>query len=125
VYNTTEFNIGTNTNLGYDNTSLYLPVGVWLVSFEIQLAEAASNGFSVFFFGGPLPGNAAFNMRSNAAQSNDQGVGGCGHGSALTYSSDPTTPIQCGVSFSPANLATTYVVTYVALSAIKVSDYFI
>lgn len=125
TFNATEFNIGTNTNLGYDNTSLYLPVGIWLLTFEIQLVEAASNSFTVFFFGGPITSQIAFNMRSNAVQSNDQGVGGTGHGSTLTSSSDPTTPIRCGVSFSPNNLATTYTIKYMALSAIKVSDYFL
>jgi len=125
TFNTTEFNIGSNTNLGYDNRALYLPVGIWLTTFEIRLVEAASNYFSVFFFGGPTFGKVAFDMRSNAVQSNDEGVGGCGHASALTYSSDPTAPIRCGLSFFPNNLATTYVIEYMALSAIKVSDYFI
>lgn len=124
VFNATEFNIGTNTNLGYDTRSLYLPVGIWLLAFEIQLVEAASNYFSVFFFGGPTVGQIAFNMRSNPSQSNDQGVGGTGHGTALTYSTDPTTPIQFAFTFSPNNLATTYTIKYMAMSAIKVSDYF-
>jgi hypothetical protein len=120
TYNATEFNIGTDTNLGYDNTSLYLPVGIWLTTFEIRLAEAASNYFSVFG-GSPRIGT---NLRSNAAQANDDGTGGTGHFSGVTISTDPTTPLQYGVSFTPNNLATTYTIKYVALSAIKVSDYF-
>lgn len=124
TFNTTEFNIGTDTNLGYDNTSLYLPAGIWLVTFEIQLAEAASNGILLSLSGGPISGQIFDNMRSNAVQSNDQGVGGCGHVSVLTYSTDPTTPIQMSAGFSPVNTATTYTITYMALSAIKVSDYF-
>jgi len=125
VFNATEFNVGTDTNLGYDNTSLYLPVGIWLVTFEIRLTEAASNYLSLFAFGtGPAIGEPAVNFRSNAVQTNDLGVGGCGHMSMLTYSTDPTTPIQYGMTMFPNNLATTYVIQYMALSAIKVSDYF-
>lgn len=125
AYNATEFNIGTSTNLGYDNTSLYLPSGIWLVTYEIRLAEAASNYIQISFFGtGPNVGEVVVDIRSNAAQANDQGVGGCGHVSALTYSTDPTTPIQFGVSFLANNPATTYTVQYMALSAIKISDYF-
>jgi hypothetical protein len=124
TFNTTEFNIGTDTNLGYDNDQIYLPVGIWLLAFEIQLAEATTNYMTISFNGGPTPGRVEFDMRSNAAQLNDQGVGGCGHGSSLTYSTDPTTPIQVSVSIFPNNTATTYTVKYMALSAIKISDYF-
>jgi hypothetical protein len=123
TFSATEFNIGTDTNLGYDNTSLYLPVGIWLTTFEIKFAEAASNYFGAFAFGGS-PGNPGINLRSNAAQSNDDGTGGTGHLSAVTVSTDPTTPIKYGVSLLPNNLATTYTIKYMALSAIKVSDYF-
>jgi hypothetical protein len=89
VYSATEFNIGTPTNLGYDNGSLYLPVGVWLITFEIQLLEAASNSIQIGFFGGPLVGQLPVYMRSNAAQLNDDGVGGTAHITALTYATDP------------------------------------
>jgi len=124
TYSATEFNVGTPTNLGYNNTSIYLPVGIWLLTFEIQLAEAPSNYIGLLFFGGPISGQLETDMRSNAAQANDQGVGGTGHLSALTYCTDPTTPVQISVSFFAANTATTYTVKYMALSAIKVSDYF-
>ncbi len=123
TYNTTEFNVGTTTNLGFDNTALYLPVGVWLATFEIQLAEAASNAISVFFSGGAV-GASSILMRTNPVQSNDSGVGGCGHVSMLVYSTDPTVSVVCSASLSPNNLATTYTIRYMALSAIKVSDYF-
>lgn len=125
VFNNTEFNVGTNTNLGYNNGVIYLPVGIWMVTFEIQLVQAASNGIQSIMFGGGLLGNVNINMRSNAAQSNDNGVGGTGHGSALSYSLDPTTPVQCGVGFFPTNNAVAYTIKYMALSAIKVSDYFV
>lgn len=124
TYTATEFNIGTDTNLGYDNTAIYLPVGIWLVTYEIQLVEAASNFITIGIFGGPSIGQVDIDMRSNAVQTNDQGVGGCGHVSVITYSVDPTTPIQIGVSFFANNTATTYTVRYMALSAIKISDYF-
>lgn len=124
TFNATEFNVATDTNLGYDNTAIYLPVGIWLVTFEIRLAVAASNYLLLLPFGGPTAGQVAVDFRSNAAQNNDDDVGGTGHLSALTYSTDPTTPIRYGISLSPANLATTYVIQYMALSAIKISDYF-
>lgn len=125
IYNATEFNIGTNTNLGYDNTSLYLPVGVWLVTFEIQLSESASNQILLTLSGtGPLVGQPFVDIRSNPLQSNDQGIGGTGHVAALTYSTDPAVPIQVLATFNAINNATTYPVKYMALSAIKISDYF-
>lgn len=124
VYSSTEFNIGTDTNLGFDSQAVYLPVGIWLVTFEIQLAEAGANSMQIGFFGtGPAVGEPDIYMRSNPVQLNDLGVGGCGHMSALTYSTDPTTPIRVAVLFS-TSLSTTYTVNYMALSAIKISDYF-
>lgn len=124
-FNATEFNVGTDTNLGYDNSSLYLPVGIWFVGFEIRLANAVSNYLTLFpFGGGPAFGEPVVPFRSNASQANDQGVGGCGHFTALTYSTDPTTPIRYAINLSPNNPATTYTVQYMALSAVKVSDYF-
>ena len=124
TYNATEFNVGTTTNLGYDNTSVYLPAGVWLCTFEMQLVEAASNYLTVIFFGGLLIGQPFVTIRSNPVQANDQGVGGCAHVAAMTYSTDPTTPMQFGVNIAWNNLATTYTIKYMALSAIKISDYF-
>jgi hypothetical protein len=125
VFNATEFNVGTDTNLGYDNTSLYLPVGYWLVTFEIKLVEAASNFLLLLpFGGGPTSGEPIIDFRSNASQSNDQGVGGTGHFSALTLSTDPTTPIRYAITLSANNPATTYTIQYMALSAVKISDYF-
>lgn len=124
TYSTTEFNVGTSTNLSYDNTAIYLPTGIWLITFEIQLAEAPSDYINVFFQGGSLYAQIDITMRSNAAQSNDQGVGGCGHASALTVSTDPTRPIVFQAVFEANNSATTYNITYMALTAIKISDYF-
>lgn len=126
TFNATEFNVGTDTNLGYDNTAIYLPVGIWMVSFEIQLAEAASDYIFVTPFStGPSIGTPAIEIRSNANQANDQGVGGTGHMSSLTYSTDPTTPLQYAVGLLANNGATTYTIKYMALSAIKISDYFV
>jgi hypothetical protein len=124
TYNATEFNVGTDTNLGFDNAAIYLPVGIWLIAFEIRLAAAASDYLLLLPFGGPASGQNAIDFRSNPTQNNNDGVGGTGHLSALTFSTDPTTPIRYGVSLSPNNLATTYTIQYVALSAVKVSDYF-
>jgi hypothetical protein len=124
TYNTTEFNVGTNTNLSYDNTVLYLPTGVWLITFELKLAEQTTNFYTIDLFGGPIIGQPFVTARSNGAQVNDEGVGGTGHASALTYSTDPTTPIRIGATIFWNNLATTYTINYMALSAIKISDYF-
>lgn len=123
TYGATEFNVGTSTDLGYNNRALSLPVGIWLVTFEIQLVEAVSDFFQVEIFGGN-PGPIDIDVRSNAVQANDQGVGGTGHGSMLTTSTDPTTPVQVVAVMVPNNTNTTYTVTYMALSAIKISDYF-
>jgi hypothetical protein len=120
----TEFNIDTDTNLGYDFTALYLPVGIWSCHFEIQMQEAASNGIQLNFFGNaPLVSRVAIGMRSNPVQLNDQGVGGTAHMSTLVISSDPTSPVRLGVLFT-TSLSTTYIVQYMALTAFKISDYF-
>lgn len=123
TFGATEFNVGTPTDLGYNNKVLSLPVGIWLVTFEIQLVEAASDYFQIELFGGN-PGPIDIDVRSNAVQANDQGVGGTGHGSFMTTSTDPTTPVQVQAIMVPNNTNTTYTVTYMALSAIKISDYF-
>jgi len=124
TYNATEFNVGTPTNLGYDSTSIYLPSGIWMATFEIRLVEAASNFIVISIDGGPSISDVFVDMRSNASQNNDQGVGGTGHISVLAYSTDPVTPLQLSASFDANNAATTYTVSYMALSAIKISDYF-
>lgn len=124
TFSAVEFNVGTDTNLGYDNTSLYLPIGIWLLTFEIRLAGAASNFIQLSFSGGPSVGQIVTDMRSNPNASNDAGTGGTAHVSALTYSTDPTTPIKISMAFFANNSATTYTVQYMALSAIKISDYF-
>jgi hypothetical protein len=124
TFASTEFNIGTPTNLGYNTQALYLPVGIWLITFEIQLGEAASSSFLAQIFGGPNFGNTETDLRSNPVQLNDQGVGGCGHLSSLTYVTDPTTPNQYGVNLFAAG-TNVYTIKYVALSAMKISDYFL
>lgn len=124
-YIATEFNVGTPTNLGYDNTGIYLPVGIWAVAFELQLAEAASDYILANINGDGVSGTVFADMRSNAIQTNDRGVGGCLHMSKLVISTDPTTPVKYSVTLSPNNIATTYTATYAALSAIKISDYFV
>lgn len=123
-FGATEYNVGTPTNLAYDNTAIYLGVGIWLVTFEIQLSEAASDWIGVNFNGDSASGNVFVNMRSNASQTNDQGVGGAEHVSKLAIVTDPTTPVRYSVTLTPNNVATTYTATYTALSAIKISDYF-
>jgi hypothetical protein len=124
-FTTTEFNVGTPTDLGQDAQALYLPVGIWLTFFEIQLAEAASQsgGIATTDSSGPSAGKTNGKMRSNPAQSLDFGMGGSGHISALTYSTDPVNPVRYTAFFNMSGSAT-YTVKYMALSAIKISDYF-
>lgn len=123
-YTATEFNIGTPTNLGYNPNVIYLPQGVWFISFEMVLANAGSSYLTGFFTGGPSVGQVETEMRASLSQSNDQGVGGTCHASTVTYSTDPVTPIQIGFTLNPNILTTTYTAKYAALSAIKISDYF-
>lgn len=123
-FSATEFNVGTPTNLGYNPQSVYLPVGIWMLTFEILLAEAASSSFLAQFFGGPNFGRTETELRSNPVQLNDAGVGGCGHLSSLTYVTDPSLPNQYGVNLFAAG-ANVYTIKYMALSAIKISDYFL
>jgi hypothetical protein len=119
TYNTAEFNIGTSTNLAYDNAAVYLPVGIWLATFEMQLVQAASDSMELHLFGGAT---AAFdNIRSNPSHSGDAGIGGSAHMSTTIVSTDPTTPKRVGVQFFPNS---SYTARYMALSAVKVSDYF-
>lgn len=122
VFNAVEFNISTPTNLGYNPQALYLPVGIWLVTFEARLTSPSANSLQVQIFGGPTTMYSY--MRPWPTQTNDQGVSGTIHVSMLTYVTDPTTPNQYGVTIFPTNTATTESISYMALSAIKVSDYF-
>lgn len=124
TYNATEYNVGTPTNLAYDNTGIYLPVGIWLVTFEMRLAEAASDYLLLTLNAESGYGSVAVDMRSNASQTNDAGTGGTVHTSKQVVVTDPTTPVKCSVTLSPNNTATTYTAREVALSAIKISDYF-
>lgn len=126
TYAATEFNIGTPTDLGSDNAAVYLPVGIWLATFEIQLVEAASAFGQISSTGstGPTSGWVNIGMRSNAVHLNDNGVGGTSHFSATVYSTDPTTPVRYLVNFNVGASSTVYTITYVALSAVKISDYF-
>lgn len=124
-YIATEFNVGTPTNLGYDNQSLYLGVGIWMITYELQLKEAASDYILAnFVVSNANAGDVFAEMRSNPSVSNDQGVGGTLHMSRMATNSDPTTSLKVSVVLSPNNIATTYTGTYTALSAIKISDYF-
>lgn len=123
VFSATEYNIGTPTNLAQDSSGIYLSAGIWMVTFEIQLNNAASNDFAISFTS-TSAGNARLNMRSNAAQSNDDGVGGTGHASYLAVSLDPTTAQRITASISPSSGSVVYTAAYMSLSAIKVSDYF-
>lgn len=126
TYDTTEFNISTPTNLGYDNTAISLPVGIWMVTFEIQLAEAVSTFIQVdsVATAGSTSTQTIYDMRSNAAHLNDLSVGGCGHFSALVVSADPANPVRYTLTFSPG-IGGAYTISYMALSAIKISDYFL
>lgn len=121
-FNALEFNIGTTTNLGYNAQTIALPVGVWLLTLEIRLTSPSANSLQVQIYGGQ--GGTLTYMRPWPSQSNDQGVSGTIHLSTLAYVSDPTTPSQYGVTIFPTNTATTESISYMALSALKVSDYF-
>jgi len=120
-FNATEYNIGTPTNLSYDSGAIYLPVGIWMATYELRMAEATSDWLWASFSNNP---GLTVNVRSNPTKLNSDGTGGTGHLSELVVSSDPTTPLRLGVGFLFNNSATTYTFLYQALSAIKVSDYF-
>lgn len=120
----TEFNVNTPTNLAYDAFNIYLGTGVWIVSYEMQLSEAASDYLQVAINDTGSLGGVEIDMRSNPSQANDAGVGGCAHLSKMVISTDPATPVKCSVTLFPNSSTVTYVATYAALSAIKVSDYF-
>lgn len=122
TYNATEFNVGTPTNLGYDVQGIYLPVGIWLVTYEIQLVEAASDYLLMNFNADSANSSVFADMRSNPSQSNDQGVGGTGHMSKLVIVTNPAVAQKVSVSLTLNS--SPYTATYTALSAIKISDYF-
>lgn len=123
AYSATEFNVNTPTNLGYDNVNVYLPVGIWLVTFEMRLAEAASDSL-LANFNDIGPGIVYTDMRSNPSQSNDADTGGTVHMSKVIVSTDPATPTTCSVTISPNSSTVVYNARYAALSAVKISDYF-
>ena len=126
TFDTTEFNIGTPTNLSYDNQALYLPSGIWLVTFEIELKEAASTVIQISSTGsgGPFAGTVLVDMRSNPTHNNSGQRGGTGHVSALTYSFDPVNAVRYSFTLSPAT-GLQYSAWYMAMSAYKISDFFL
>lgn len=116
-----EFNVGTPTDLGLDATSIYLGVGIWMVTYELALSPAASDWLWAQING---PANANIvSMRSNPAHTGAD-AGGTVHLTAPVIVTDPTTPTRCSIALTLNNTAATYVATYMALSAIKISDYF-
>jgi len=122
-FDTAEFNIGTTTNLSYDNQNIYLPSGVWLVTAEIKMVPA---GFNTLYFelnGGPFAGQSEISIHSNATQGT-LGVGGTGHLSSLTWVTSPTMPNTYSLGLGSFVTQSTYTITYAALSAIKISDYY-
>jgi len=119
-----EFNVGTPTDLGLDSRGIYLPVGIWLVTYEMHLSPATSDWlWATINAQSTLNGNIV-TMRSNPSHTGDSGVGGTVHVSVPVIVTDPVNPQRCTVSLTPNNIATTYTATYAALSAIKISDYF-
>jgi hypothetical protein len=116
-----EFNVGTPTDLGLDATSIYLGVGIWMVTYELMLNVAASDWLWAQING---PSNANIvTMRSNPAHTGAD-AGGTVHMSAPVIVTDPTTPTRCSIALTLNNTAAAYVAAYMALSAIKISDYF-
>lgn len=122
TFGATEFNIGTPTNLGYNNQAIYLPVGIWLITFEARFSSPSANSVQFEITGGP--NDIQTYSRPWPTQANDQGVNGTGRVSTLTYVTDPAVPIAFSVVVFPTNVATTETISYMALSAIKISDYF-
>lgn len=116
-----EFNVGTPTDLGIDAASLRLGVGIWMVTFEAQFAVAASDWLWAQING--VNDEGTVSMRSNPAHTGAD-AGGTVHMSAPVLVTDPTTPKLIGAGFFLNNTAAVYVASYMALSAIKISDYF-
>lgn len=126
TFNTVEYNIGTPTNLAYDNRQIYLPSGIWLLLFEAQFVEAATDTVWANIGGtGLFNTGIAAAFRSNPNHTGDRGVGGSVHGSTMVYSADPTTPAKASVSLTTPSTSNSYTATYAALTAIKISDYFV
>lgn len=116
-FTTLEFNTGTLTDLSLDPTKINLPSGVWVVTGEIRTAEQASD--NAFF---QVTSVANARIRSNPAQSNDQGVGGTGHVAGIM---DVGTGSVSGYSMSAFWASgVAYTIVYAALTAIKISDDF-
>jgi len=127
-FSATEFNVGTGTNLGLDAQSLYLPIGIWLVTFEVEMANSSPTDYGVMgISGGAANVSNVFNfLRIPTGQLNDDGSGGTGHISTVTYSTDPAAYSKVQASLTPGNSsAPSYTVRYSALSAFKISDYFL
>lgn len=124
AFDTAEFNVGTPTNLGYDSQNLQLPAGIWMVTFEAQFSGLSLNSV-VWAFSGPSSSQNRVYSRPWASQSGDNSVYGTVHMSALMVATDPVTPGKVSVSMNPTNTATTISVQYMALSAVKISDYFV
>lgn len=124
VFSATEFNVGTPTNLGYDSQGIYLGVGIWMVMFELHLNVAASDYILVSFGenDSSVSGQVFADMRSNPSHTGDNGIGGTIHISKMAVVTDPVTPAKFSIGFSPN--AGSYTASYMALSAIKISDYF-
>lgn len=116
-----EFNVGTDTDLGLDATSIYLGVGIWMVTYELTLNVAASDWLWAQI-NGPASANIV-TMRSSPAHTGAD-AGGTVHMSAPVIVTDPTTSTRCNIALTLNNTAASYVASYMALSAIKVSDYF-
>lgn len=123
-FTTTEFNIGTQTNVGFDPTALYLPIGIWLVTLEVQMAEASVASFGQMTLNSTGAYNAFQNIQINEVESNSGGVGGTGHLSSLVVSTDPAGTVKATAQLVPNNGSLTYTIKYAAFSAMKISDYF-
>lgn len=117
VFDTVEYNVGTDTDLGIDPTSISLGAGIWVVTWELTMAPYASANDGTFFAGNSV------DFRTDA------GTGGGLNGSAIgaavqvcqveasnssfTEGAGVTVDGTAGVAFS-----------YLALSAVRVADFF-
>jgi hypothetical protein len=121
-FQSVEFNVGTPTDLGLDSTSIYLPVGIWVATLEVALNVATSDWLWAQISASGLNANI-ITMRSNPTHTGAD-VGGSAHTSAPVIVTDPANPTRVSASLTLNNSAATYVASYMALSAIKISDYF-
>lgn len=127
-FNTTEYNVGTGTNLGLDSQNLYLPAGIWVVMFEVEMANSSPTDYGQMGInaGSFNAANAVGNFRIPVGQLNDDGSGGTGHLSTLTISTDPAAYVKVNATLLPVlGSASSYTVKYSALSAFRISDYFV